>query len=131
MKVLIVDDMLYIRNILTRSIAHIDETIEIFTADSDFAAVDLAKEHRPDLITLDLTMPGLGGDKLITKLLKASPDSKVAVLSALYYDEMKKKMAKKGAAYYMVKPVKLDRLTQIINEVREGMSASSDSLKKK
>jgi len=68
-KFLIVDDMLYVRKIIAKILSIIRPDWETHTADNDEDAMNLGETLKPDLITLDLTMPGMGGENLITKLL--------------------------------------------------------------
>jgi len=81
--------------------------------------VDLAKEHAPDLILLDLHLPDVMGDEVLRRL-KADPATAaipVVVLSADATSNQSKKLRAAGAIEYLTKPVDLKRLMEIISEI--------------
>ncbi|ERP31646.1 response regulator [Chitinivibrio alkaliphilus] len=69
-------------------------------------AVALYHEHSPDLITLDITMPGKDGQDAMEEIIKEDPDAKILMISAVRGDAMLECMAN-GAAGYVEKPLKL------------------------
>lgn len=116
-KVLIVDDMLYVRKIIAKILSIIRPDWETHTADNDEDAMNLAETLKPDLITLDLTVPGMGGENLITKLLEISPESSVCVISALNYQAKIDEMLGKGARWFQPKPLRTEDLEGICQQV--------------
>lgn len=69
-------------------------------------AVNLYEEHKPDLITLDITMPGKDGQDAMEEIIAAHPDAKILMISAVRGDTMLECMAS-GASGYIEKPLKL------------------------
>jgi len=85
----------------------------IFDAEDDFdvvgetgdgrEAVALARHHRPDLVLLDLAMPGMGGLEALPLIRSAAPGSIVAVLSGLDNADLAELSRRKGASAYVMK----------------------------
>ncbi len=68
-------------------------------------AVSLYKEHKPDLMTMDLTMPNKDGKTAIAEILQEYPDARIVVVSAVKGNTMLECM-KLGARGYVEKPLK-------------------------
>jgi CheY-like chemotaxis protein len=83
LKVLIVDDQRAVRDLVKLALS-LDGSFEVVGEAADgLQAIELAKSERPDLVVLDLHMPVLGGADALPRILEASPESRVVVLSAL------------------------------------------------
>lgn len=90
--------------------------------------LELTEEHKPDLVLLDLVMPGLDGFGFL-RALREIPEGrrpKVIVLSAVGADEYIQKAFSLGASYYMVKPIRLEDLSARIDEL---FPAAKDSVR--
>ena len=70
-------------------------------------AVDLYDSHRPDLITLDITMPNKDGQQAMEEILSKHPDANILMISAVRGDTMLECMAS-GAKGYVEKPLKFN-----------------------
>jgi DNA-binding NarL/FixJ family response regulator len=89
-------------------------------AKSGGEAVALARKHSPDVILMDLRMPGMGGVEA-TELIRAErPDSAVIVLTTYQGDEDIRKALAAGAQSYLVKGVSHLKLLEAIRSVRTG-----------
>ena len=102
-KVLIVDDSLFMRQIL-RDI--LPETCEIVEADSAPAAIEQFRAERPDLVLLDIIMPGgeQAGIGVLKTLMDIDPDVQVVMVTALGQDMIIERCLKLGAKDYVTKP---------------------------
>jgi two-component system chemotaxis response regulator CheY len=129
--VLIVDDSLFIRKLFSRFF-NILGLGRCFAAGTDREAIEIAKTMKPDVITLDLTMPGEGGEALIEDLKEHSPESRVCVISALNYHKKREELRQKGAFGFLGKPVELAELKNMLLKVQqhkrnpESVSFSTD-----
>lgn len=114
--VLIVDDAMFMRTVLKKMLT--DEGFEVVGegADGD-EAIRLARELKPNVVTLDITMPDRDGISAIEDILKASPDSKIVMCSAMGQQGMVVDAIKKGAKDFIVKPFEKDRVIQAIKNV--------------
>jgi two-component system, chemotaxis family, chemotaxis protein CheY len=88
-------------------------------------AVSLYREHKPDLITLDITMPNKDGIEALTEIMEEFPDANVMMISAIRGQEMTK-CIKIGAKAYMEKPL-LFSDEQFIGDFRESLAEALDS----
>ena len=104
-KVIIVDDS----NFLAKQIKKFMEEemkFEVLGLGKDGnEAVELYKEHKPDLVTMDLTMPNKDGKQAIIEILEEFPDATILVVSAVKGNTMLECM-KLGAKGYVEKPLK-------------------------
>lgn len=89
-------------------------------ADDALGAVQLAKEHKPDLVLLDVLMPGISGLDVVSKIIDASPLTKVVLLTSSESEEDLLKAIKGGARGYIVKTSAMGNLIEAVREVLEG-----------
>jgi len=100
---LIVDDSLIIRQVIARFMENFDIEI-IATAHNGDTALELYKKFLPDYVTLDITMPGLGGFHVLEEMIKINNKSKIIVVTALADKGTGLKALKMGASSYLNKP---------------------------
>lgn len=118
-KVLIVDDSLLFRNVLSRALG-MDENIQVVAAVEDpFQARDAIIKYEPDVMTLDLEMPRMGGLEFLQKLMPQYPVPTVVItsLSDKVFDCLKA-----GAVEFVAKPAGMNML-QLENFVRQELIA--------
>lgn len=80
-------------------------------------AVAAAAELKPDLITMDMTMPGGNGIECTEAIRKIYPDIKIIMISSMMDDEIVRKAKKAGISGYTQKPVDAEELVLLINRV--------------
>lgn len=117
---LIVDDSLVIRNRIAKLVAdprlpHINIA---GLAPNGAVALRLAREHAPNLVTMDLTMPELDGEACIKGIIAHLPETRILVVSALADKATALRAIRKGASGFLHKPFTdddlLDSLLQLI-----------------
>jgi two-component system chemotaxis response regulator CheY len=116
MKLLIVDDSMVMRRALTRSL-HSKDFEEIRAASNGLLALEQFRDFLPDVVTLDLTMPQLGGIETLEEMLKIKPATKVMIVSALADDATAIEALKKGAEQFITKPFTPEELGQALEEM--------------
>jgi len=79
----------------------------IATGKDGLEGISLFQKHKPDLITLDITMPNLSGVESLKEILKISPEAKVLVVSAINDKATLLNCLEIGAAGFIQKPLKL------------------------
>ncbi|OEH91272.1 response regulator [Bacillus solimangrovi] len=114
-RILIVDDAAFMRmmikDILTKN------GFEVVGEAPDGAqAVEKYKEHMPDLVTMDITMPEMDGITSLKKIRKINPDAKVIMCSAMGQQAMVIDAIQAGAKDFIVKPFQADRVLEAINK---------------
>ena len=119
LKVLVVDDTEDIRTMMRIALQRAGFDVCAEAEDGEDAIV-AAGEHRPDLVLLDLHMPGLGGIEALPRLLNASPRSRVVVFSAMAATRMLEAALDAGASGYIVKGVSPKRIAEHLHRVAKS-----------
>ena len=121
-RVLIVDDHAVVRmgfKLLLESAADIKVIAE---AESGELAVRSYDEHKPDVVVMDITMPGIGGLEAIERIMARDPQAKILVLSAHEDSVHPKRVLSAGALGYLTKRSAAEELIKAIRTVgRKGL----------
>lgn len=105
-KVLLIDDSAFVIKQLQQFL--VSEQYEVVaTAENGEEGINLYKEHKPDIVTMDITMPKMDGITALTKIIEFDSNAKIIMVSALGKEDMVKKALLAGAKNYITKP--LDR----------------------
>ncbi|AGF59359.1 DNA-binding NarL/FixJ family response regulator [Clostridium saccharoperbutylacetonicum] len=114
--IMIVDDSPFqialLRDLLTESGFNV-----VGEASSLEEVIEVAKETKPDLVTMDMTIPGTDGFECTREIHKINPNTKVIIVSSMMDDEIVKKAKKTHVSGYAQKPVDAEELTLLINRV--------------
>jgi len=121
MRVLIVDDESPARERLKRLLADIEGVEIIGEAASGIRAVEMIERERPDLVLLDIQMPGLDGFEVIEALVDPPP-----VIFVTAYDEYAIRAFEVNALDYLLKPFSRERLTKAIRRAQEALAEERD-----
>ncbi len=113
-RVLVVDDHDLVRTGITRMLADIDGLQVVGEGDSGESALKLARELKPDVVLMDVKMPGIGGLEATRKLLRSHPDIKVVAVTVCEEDPSPTRLLQAGAAGYLTKGAGLDEMVQAI-----------------
>ncbi|MBC7075367.1 MAG: response regulator transcription factor [Syntrophomonadaceae bacterium] len=118
-RVLIADDHPMVREGL-RKILELDEKIEIVTEVGDGqGAINIARKERPDVILMDINMPGTDGIVATQVITRELPETRVIALT-IYEDEEVVEMVKAGVSAYVLKDVAGAELVATIHRVMNG-----------
>lgn len=101
MKVLIVDDNAIMRNFIRDLISEL--TVNIWQAVDGLEAVAWARDHKPDLILMDIRMPGFDGIEAARRILKENPGSKVVIVTECDSRELRLDARESGCLAYVLK----------------------------
>lgn len=116
-KVLIVDDSRDLRDLLGLKVQMWGGYQVVGLAADGEEAVDLAKQHQPDLVLLDLAMPKMDGLQALPLILDAAPGVRVVVLSGFDRDTMADRALEAGAHRYVEKGLSTRELSSVVAEV--------------
>jgi len=119
-RVLLVDDHRLFRLCLRRMLDGSKGLQVVGEADSGEDAITAARELRPNVILMDLLMPGIGGLEAIRRIAQMDFDSKIVVLSACEDQPFPIQALKAGAAGYLTKGVNAEELHTAIRRVFLG-----------
>lgn len=112
-KILIVDDAGFMRNLLGNTIKEIGY-LNLYFADDGTTAIEKAAEIKPDIITLDISMPIMDGLEAVSKILEVSPKSKIIMVTAVTGQTTIKQAIKNGAIDYLKKPFDKSEVEDIL-----------------
>ena len=113
-KILVVDDAMFMRSII-RKILKEEGYTQIWEAHDGEKAMELFREIRPDLVLLDITMPGRSGLEVLEEMLGLVPGARIIMCSAVGQEMMIQKALTLGAVDFIVKPFKTDEFSRIVN----------------
>ena len=117
-RVLLVDDSAFVVKQLQQ--IFISENYKVVgTAENGEEGVSMYKEHKPDLVTRDITMPKMDGITALTKIIEFDKEAKVVMVSALGKEDMVKKALLAGAKNYITKPLDRKKVLERIRMVLE------------
>ncbi|WP_407290617.1 response regulator transcription factor GacA [Stutzerimonas zhaodongensis] len=119
-RVLVVDDHDLVRTGISRMLADIDGLQVVGQAESGEAAIKKSRELMPDVVLMDVKMPGIGGLEATRKLLRSHPDIKVIAVTICEEDPFPTRLLQAGAAGYLTKGAALDEMIQAIRMVFAG-----------
>ena len=115
-KLMIVDDSRIIRRKIARCLE--EHALEVIgRASNGVEAVEIFKAARPDLVTMDLTMPEMDGIECVEKLVNLDPSVKILVVSALADKSTAIEALKKGANGFLCKPFTDRELSDALTEL--------------
>ena len=120
----IVDDEQLARDELAYLLKSVDDVQVVATGKNGLEAVTLIREHTPDLVFLDVEMPGLDGFGVIKKLLdKKFPMPQIVFATA--YDQYAVKAFEVNAVDYVLKPFDKKRIAQSVQKVRRNLQSDA------
>ena len=108
-KLLIVDDSVIIRQAIQKHLKDFDIEV-VGTAEDGKIALEVFQETKPDIVTLDITMPEVDGLTVLEEMLKIDEDVKVMVVTALSDKSTGLKAIKLGAKSFLPKPFTPEKL---------------------
>ena len=115
-RVLIVDDAAFMR-MMIKDILQKNGFEVIGEASNGIEAVDLYKKEKPDVVTMDITMPDMDGIEAVKEIKSFDPAAKVIMCSAMGQQSMVMDAIKSGAKDFIVKPFQADRVLEAIRKV--------------
>jgi DNA-binding NarL/FixJ family response regulator len=119
-RLLVVDDHAIVREGVRRVFAGFSEFDLVGEAADGEAALALAEQHEPDVVLLDLTMPGLSGLEVTTRLKQRAAAARVLILSMHDHPEYVLRAVRAGAHGYVLKDADPDHIREAVRTVHGG-----------
>jgi two-component system chemotaxis response regulator CheY len=118
-KLMVVDDSMVFRNRIARLAAdpRLPRLQLVAMAENGEEAIAQARHHRPDLVTMDLTMPRMDGPACLEVLREQLPEARILVVSALSDRATALKALAKGAHGFLLKPFSDDQMVLSLQEL--------------
>lgn len=118
-RILIVDDSFYMRTMLRNMLT--DAGYEVVgEAPNGQTALEMALEHQPDLITLDVILPDNTGLDVLKGIKRDQPNMKVVIVSAVGQEVIVNEALDSGALSYIVKPFSEEKVLDVVGKALEG-----------
>jgi two-component system chemotaxis response regulator CheY len=114
--VLIVDDADFMRDILREIVQDLGWTVAAEAADGT-QAIALYRQQKPDLVLLDITMPGMDGNEALQAILEHDPAARVVMITALGQKEQVLAAIKLGARDFVIKPFDTERVAATLTRL--------------
>lgn len=119
-RVLLVDDHAFLR-MGVKSFLELEDDIEVVgEAESGEGAVSAAARLKPDIVVLDLMMPGIGGTEAVRRMMRAEHPPRVLVLSSYGQSAEMARAISAGAKGALAKDAPMDELVKAIRKVHSG-----------
>lgn len=118
--ILLVDDHELVRTGISKILTEVKGFKVIAECETGEEAIKFCRHTEPDVILMDMDMPGMGGLEATKKILRFAPDSKVMVLTAHSEDPFPTKVMQIGAAGYLTKGTPLQEMVNAIRAVNSG-----------
>lgn len=115
-KILVVDDAAFMRMMLKDMLIKGGHEI-IGEAENGAIAIAKFKDLRPDLVTMDITMPEMDGIEAVKEIKKLDPTARIVMCSAMGQQSMVVQAIQAGARDFIVKPFQGDRVLESISKV--------------
>ncbi|MGE5474012.1 MAG: response regulator [Ignavibacteriales bacterium] len=115
-KVLIADDTQFMRANL-KIILERNNMEVVGEAENGIKVVKMYEELKPDVVTMDITMPGMDGIEAVRQIRKDHPDAKIVMVTALGQEMFVREAVMAGAKNFIVKPFKEEKIVEILNKV--------------
>lgn len=125
-RLLIVDDAMIMRKVI-RDVAVQAGWQIVGEAGNGEQAIAMYAELKPDLVTMDLVMPVLGGLEALRRIREADPAARVIVVTALDQKQTLMDSIRLGAVDFVVKPFDRDRLVSLLNKFLRQAPAPEDA----
>ena len=121
-RVLLVDDHRMFREALAAMLDKTPDIDVVAQADDGLGVIELARVISPDLVVMDIGMPGLNGVEATRQLLAIDPRLRVIAVSAHFEKRYVTEMLEAGASGYVVKAAAADELLRAIHAVAKGQT---------
>jgi len=122
-QILIVDDAAFMRMMLKNILEKNGHEV-VGEAENVPAALEIFREFRPHLVTMDITMPKVNGIEGVKQILKIDPNANIIMVSAMGQQSMVIDAIKSGAKDFIVKPFQQERICQAVEKVLQRARVS-------
>ena len=114
--VLVCDDAIFMRTMISDILSQAGFEV-VGEAESGLQAVEKYRELKPDLVTMDIVMPDMGGIEAVREICKADPGAKILMCSAMGQQALVIEAIQAGAKDFVVKPFQPSRVLEAVQRV--------------
>ena len=120
LKVFIADDSSLVRERLAALVSELRGVELVGQAGGAYEALEAIQRLRPDVVILDIRMPGANGIQVLEAIKKGAAVPAIIMLTAFPYPLYRKKCLEMGADYFFDKSTEFDRVVQVLKEMRDN-----------
>jgi two-component system, chemotaxis family, chemotaxis protein CheY len=117
-QVMVVDDSMFMRKVIKSMLVKMGHTVSCEASEGREAVTNYSK-FRPDVVTLDITMPGMDGITAMKEILLIDPNAKVILCSAIHSQSLVIQTLRDGACDFLDKPIQYDKLMEAIQHATQ------------
>ncbi len=121
-KILIVDDSVVVRDRLRAMLSEITEPENISQAEDVAEAIGSFQKLNPEVVILDIRMPGGSGIDVLREIKKGNQPPLVMVLTNYPYPQYRRKYINAGADYFFNKSTEFDKVTEVLRHMKQNQS---------
>ena len=114
--VLVCDDAIFMRTMITDILTQAGYEV-IGEAETGAQAVEKYRQLNPDLVTMDIVMPDMGGIEAVREICKTSPQAKILMCSAMGQQALVVEAIQAGAKDFVVKPFQPSRVLEAVQRL--------------
>jgi NarL family two-component system response regulator LiaR len=127
-RLLVVDDQTVVREGLVAILANYPEIEVVGQAADGNQALEIVKQAKPNVVLLDMVMPGLDGLATIPKIREIAPNARILVVTGFAESDRVYQAIKAGALGYILKDATREQLLQAIRDVAQGRASLQPSI---
>ncbi|MEA1954951.1 MAG: response regulator [Campylobacterota bacterium] len=116
LNVMVVDDSIMIRRILSKKLEEMGHTV-VAQAKSGQEAVSMYEEYKPDLVTMDITMPLMNGIEALSKIKAEFNEANIVMVTSHGEEELVMDAISKGTKGYILKPINSEKIATVISKI--------------
>jgi two-component system, chemotaxis family, chemotaxis protein CheY len=115
-RVLVCDDAIFMRTMISDILSGAGYEV-VGEAETGVQAIERYKALRPDLVTMDIVMPDMGGIEAVREIVKSDADAKILMCSAMGQQALVVEAIQAGAKDFVVKPFQPSRVLEAVQRV--------------
>ncbi|MBU1076557.1 MAG: response regulator [Spirochaetes bacterium] len=115
--VLIVDDSFAFRRLMSR-IFNLTGYEVVEEVEDGALATSKYGFHRPDIVTMDVTMPNMDGNAAVEEIMSIDPNAKIIMVTSLSHKELVEECLKRGVKGYILKPITEKQIPKILETIK-------------
>ena len=115
-RVLVCDDAIFMRTMISDILSGAGYEV-VGEAETGVQAIERYQALRPDLVTMDIVMPDMGGIEAVREIVKGDPDAKILMCSAMGQQALVVEAIQAGAKDFVVKPFQPSRVLEAVQRV--------------
>ena len=117
MKIVIADDSSLMRDRIKNLLNDINNVSVVGEAENGIDALQLIRDTEPDMVILDIRMPGMNGIEVLKKIRELKMKTQVCILTNYPYKQYKDRCLAEGASYFFDKNQSIDELIEVVSKL--------------